>query len=59
MVKNSSSFLKVRCGGCKNDQIVFGTPTTVVKCLVCNVVICKPTGGKADFSGVNVLEVLN
>ena len=53
-----SKFLKVKCSKCKNEQIVFDKSSTVVKCLVCNEDLLKPTGGKAEIVG-RVLEVLN
>jgi small subunit ribosomal protein S27e len=52
-----TNFVKVRCK-CKNEQIVFDKSSTVVKCLVCNEDLLKPTGGKAEIVG-RVLEVLN
>ena len=52
-----SHFVKVRCK-CKNEQVVFDSVSTVVKCLVCNEDLARPTGGKAEITG-RVLEVLN
>ena len=42
-------FLKVKCK-CKNEQVIFGKPSTVVRCLVCQEVLARPTGGKADIT---------
>ena len=53
----TSKFVKVRCPKCKNEQIIFGTASTEIKCLVCNEGLAVPTGGKAKVSG-RVLEVL-
>lgn len=53
-----SKFIKVRCSGCKNEQIVFGTASTVVNCLVCDKEVVYPTGGKSKISA-RVLEVLS
>ena len=39
-------FLKVMCK-CKNEQVIFDKPASVVRCLVCNEVLAEPTGGKA------------
>ena len=39
-------FLKVKCK-CKNEQVIFEKPASVIKCLVCKEVIAEPTGGKA------------
>lgn len=52
-----SKFIKVRCSKCKNEQIVFGAASQVVKCLVCNKELAYPTGGKAKIAS-RVLEVL-
>ena len=45
----TGKFLKVKCGKCKNEQIVFEKPASAVKCLVCGEVMAEPTGGKAKF----------
>ena len=52
-----SKFVKVRCPKCKNEQIVFGKASTVVKCLVCSKVLSEPTGGKSKVKA-RILEVL-
>ncbi|MEK6901196.1 MAG: 30S ribosomal protein S27e [Nanoarchaeota archaeon] len=52
-----SKFIKVRCSKCKNEQIIFGTASSVVNCLVCTKEIAFPTGGKSRISA-RVLEVL-
>jgi len=44
-----SKFIKVKCEECKNEQIIFEKSATVVRCLVCNAVLAKPTGGKAQI----------
>ncbi len=41
MIKRpKSKFIKVRCPKCKNEQIIFGNASDVVKCLVCDKEIC-------------------
>ncbi|MBW2979587.1 30S ribosomal protein S27e [Candidatus Woesearchaeota archaeon] len=52
-----SKFVKVRCNKCKNEQIIFGKASTVVKCLVCGTELAKPTGGKAQIKA-RILEIL-
>jgi len=42
----TSFFLKVRCHGCGNEQTVFSSANSVVKCLACNQVLAKPGPGK-------------
>lgn len=44
-----STFLKVKCAQCKNEQIVFNKAVTGVKCLVCGKEIVKSTGGKSKI----------
>ena len=59
MIKEPTSrFIKVRCPKCKNEQIIFGKPSTEVKCLVCGKVLAEPTGGKAKIRA-RILEVLD
>lgn len=53
----TSRFIKVRCLKCKNEQIIFGKASTVVKCLVCDKILCEPTGGKGKIKA-RILEVL-
>lgn len=52
-----SKFIRIRCPKCKNEQIAFGKCSTTVKCLVCDKVLCEPTGGKSKIKA-KVLEVL-
>ena len=56
-METKSKFIKVRCASCKNEQIIFGNASNVVKCLVCNKELAFPTGGKTKVAG-RVLEVL-
>ena len=56
MAKNR--FIKVRCQSCKNEQIIFEGATTKVHCLVCDVILAEPKGGKAEIKA-RVVEVLN
>lgn len=52
----TSKFVKVRCK-CKNEQIIFGKCATEVKCLVCNNVLAKSSGGKSVILA-RILEIL-
>ena len=56
-MNNNSKFIKVRCSKCKNEQVIFGNVSSIVKCLVCNEELAHPTGGKSKISA-RVLEVL-
>lgn len=44
-----SKFLKVKCSGCGNEQVMFGSASTTVKCLVCDKTLARPKGGKAEI----------
>jgi small subunit ribosomal protein S27e len=44
-----SRFLKVKCLDCEHEQTIFGNATTVVKCLKCDKILAKPSGGKAKL----------
>ena len=44
-----SNFSKVRCPKCKNEQVIFIKAASTVKCLVCDEVLAKSTGGKAEI----------
>lgn len=56
--KPRSSFLRVRCPDCGNEQVVFSHVATMVHCNICGAVLAEPTGGKADVKGevITVLE---
>ncbi len=58
MVKPKYRFIKTRCPGCKNEQTIFEGATTKVQCLVCDVILAEPRGGKAEIKA-RVVEVLN
>lgn len=51
-------FIKVRCQGCKNEQVIFEAAKTEVKCIICNAVIAEPKGGKAELKA-RLIEVLS
>ncbi len=45
-------FLKVRCNGCGNEQVVFSHASSAVKCSVCGKTLAAPRGGKAEIRAV-------
>jgi small subunit ribosomal protein S27e len=54
-----SRFLKVKCGDCGNEQVIFGsTSTKTIKCLVCEKVLAESTGGKTDVK-TQIVTVLD
>jgi len=55
--QSRSRFIKVRCPKCKNEQNIFGKPSTRVDCLVCNKALAESTGGKGKIRA-RILEVL-
>jgi len=44
--ETKSRFLKIKCPGCGNDQIVFSKASSGIKCLVCSKELASSTGGK-------------
>ncbi len=58
MKETTSKFVKIRCPKCKNEQIMYGKTSTVIKCLVCDKKLAEPTGGKSKIRA-RILEVLN
>lgn len=55
--KPASSFLKVRCTKCGNEQVVFDRAAVQVKCNVCSDILVESQGGKAKING-EVTQVL-
>lgn len=53
----TGKFLKVKCGKCKNEQVIFEKPAGKVECLVCGEILAESRGGKARIKA-NVLEVV-
>ena len=49
--KPSSTFLRVKCPKCGNEQLVFSNAVNIVTCNVCSNVLAEPSGGKARIKG--------
>ncbi len=49
--KPQSSFLRVKCLKCGNEQLVFSNAVNKVTCNVCGETLAEPTGGKAKIKG--------
>jgi len=49
--KPQSTFLRVKCLKCGNEQLIFGSAVNKVTCNVCGEVLAEPTGGKAKING--------
>jgi len=56
--KTRSRFLRVKCNGCTNEQVIFGCASTRVNCLVCNRTLAVPRGGKTKVK-TEILNVLD
>ncbi|MBX5327939.1 MAG: 30S ribosomal protein S27e [Candidatus Bathyarchaeota archaeon] len=46
-----SSFLRVKCQKCGNEQLVFNHAVNKVNCNVCGTELASPSGGKAIIKG--------
>ena len=44
----ASKFIKVKCK-CKNEQVTFERPASVVRCLACGEVLASPKGGRGKI----------
>ena len=45
----AGTYVRVKCGDCENEQIVFGKAATDVSCAVCGTTLAVPTGGMAEI----------
>ncbi len=52
-----SKFFKIACKKCKNEQVTFSKPATVVKCLNCGEELVVPTGGEAFVKGKKLMTL--
>jgi small subunit ribosomal protein S27e len=57
MANPKSRFLRVKCSDCSNEQVIFGSSSRKVTCLVCGRTLAEPTGGKSNIM-THILEVL-
>lgn len=58
MSDTKSRFLRVKCGDCGNEQVIFGCAASQAKCLVCDKVLAESTGGKTQVK-TQILAVLD
>jgi small subunit ribosomal protein S27e len=49
-----SSFVRVKCSKCGNEQIVFSSAVNKVNCNVCGIELAEPSSGKAKIKGEKV-----
>ncbi len=52
-----SKFVKVKCGDCSNEQVVFDRAASTVNCLVCGTTLAECTGGEARIKAEIVAEL--
>lgn len=57
-MKKYSELWRVKCKKCNNEQIIYSKPSTIVKCINCETIIAKPTGGKGKLIEANLIEVI-
>jgi small subunit ribosomal protein S27e len=49
--KPHSTFLRVKCPKCGNEQLLFSNTVNIVTCNVCGETLAEPTGGKTKIKG--------
>jgi small subunit ribosomal protein S27e len=49
--KPRSSFIRVKCQKCGNEQLVYSHAVNKVNCNVCGTALAEPSGGKAIIKG--------
>ncbi len=56
-ITRKNKFLKVKCEGCGNEQIIFSAPSKNPKCLVCGQELGKSTGHKIVLTSKKIGEI--
>ncbi len=54
----SGKFLRVSCTDCGHETILFDRASTSISCSICGSTLAIPAGGKANFVGSTVVDVL-
>jgi small subunit ribosomal protein S27e len=49
--KPTSTFIRVRCPKCGNEQLLYSNAVNTINCNVCGETLAEPTGGKAKIKG--------
>jgi small subunit ribosomal protein S27e len=49
--KPSSTFIRVRCLKCGNEQLLYSNAVNTVNCNVCGETLAEPTGGRVKIKG--------
>lgn len=55
--KPDSSFVRIKCAKCGNEQVIFNKPSIAPRCSGCDEVLAEPTGGKAKLKS-EVVQIL-
>jgi len=55
--KPESTFIRVKCPKCGNEQVIFDRPSLAPHCSVCDELLAEPTGGKARLKA-EVVQML-
>jgi len=55
--KPKTKFMKVKCAGCGNEQIIFSNASNDVKCLGCNNILAESMGGRVKLKSKVVKEL--
>lgn len=55
--KTKSTFIKLRCEECNNEQKIFDKPNRDIHCLICDNILAKSTGGKAKIEAEIIEEL--
>ncbi len=55
--KPTKGFVKVKCNGCGNEQVIFSAPASKVSCLVCKETLAKTSSSKGEITAKLVKEL--
>jgi len=55
--KPRSSFIRVKCPKCGNEQVIFDRPSLAPHCSVCDEVLAQPAGGRPKLKAEVVQEL--
>ena len=54
--EHRNRFLKVKCSGCGDEQVIFSVPSRSVRCIVCNQELGQSTGHKVKLKAEKLKE---
>ncbi len=54
-----SRFIRIKCLECENEQVIFSHASTEIKCMKCQKILARPTGGRARLDpNAREIEIL-